>query len=287
MKSYRLLLFLFLLSTNTLFAQEDQAIHAIIEELFDAMRAGDSTRLKAVFHPQAELATVMYTPQGELKIIESSLERFAEIVGTPHKEVYHERIWSYDIRVDGPLATAWTEYSFFVDTTFSHCGVNAFQLCKTSDRWKIRSITDTRRKTSCHKSAPDEAGRIDSLLNAWHKAASTADEAIFFGNMTDTGVYLGTDATERWEKKIFEEWAAPYFRRDTAWSFTPFDRHIYFSEDGQTAWFEEKLDTWMGTCRGAGVLKNEQGNWKIAHYNLAVLVPNEKIQAVINVIKED
>jgi len=287
MKSYSILWLWLLLPSNPLLAQGEPAVQAVIQELFDAMRAGDSTRLKAVFYPQATLATVVHTPSGELKIAETSVDRFAEVVGTPHREVYDEHTWAFDMRIDGPLATAWMEYAFYVDTTFSHCGVNAFQLVKAANGWKIRSITDTRRKTACDKTAPDEAARIDSLLNAWHEAASTADEAIFFGNMTETGIYLGTDATERWEKKIFEEWAAPYFRRDTAWSFTPFDRHIYFSEDRQTAWFEEKLDTWMGTCRGSGVLKKEMGTWKIAHYNLAVLVPNEKIDTVIKVIEND
>lgn len=48
--------------------------------------------------------------------------------------------------MDGPLATAWTPYAFYLGDTLSHCGTNAFQLAKLKDDWKIIQITDTRRK---------------------------------------------------------------------------------------------------------------------------------------------
>jgi hypothetical protein len=47
------------------------------------------------------------------------------------------------------MATAWTPYKFYLDKTFSHCGVNAFQLFKSENGWKIISILDTRRKEPC------------------------------------------------------------------------------------------------------------------------------------------
>jgi hypothetical protein len=57
----------------------------------------------------------------------------------------------YEIAVDGALATAWILYQFYVGSTFSHCGVNAFQLFKSKDGWKIIQITDTCRREGCEE----------------------------------------------------------------------------------------------------------------------------------------
>ncbi|HHB77977.1 MAG TPA: hypothetical protein ENK85_01935 [Saprospiraceae bacterium] len=127
---------------------------------------------------------------------------------------------------------------------------------------------------------------IHLLLNNWHKAAATADEEVFFGSLTDDAIYLGTDPTERWTKSEFEEWSKTFFDRDTAWAFTPRDRVIYFSPDGKTAWFEELLDTWMGVCRGSGVLLLTKRGWKISHYHLALTIENDKMKDVIRVTQE-
>lgn len=122
-------------------------------------------------------------------------------------------------------------------------------------------------------------------MDGWHQAAATADEDVFFGSMRDDAIYLGTDKTERWEKTVFQDWSARFFERDTAWAFTPYDRELYFSADGRTAWFEELLETWMGPCRGSGVLTLEETGWKLAHYNLAMLIDNEDVQEVLQVIE--
>lgn len=125
---------------------------------------------------------------------------------------------------------------------------------------------------------------IARLLDAWHHAAAVADEDVFFGSMAGNAVYLGTDPSERWDKESFEAWSKPYFDRDTAWAFTPFDRRIYVSSDGFYAWFDEYLDTWMGTCSGSGVLRQYADGWKITHYHLAVTVPNDKIHDFIALV---
>ena len=53
------------------------------------------------------------------------------------KETHRERIWDPDVRVHGSIATVWAPYDFWTDGKFSHCGVDAFDLIKTSDGWKI------------------------------------------------------------------------------------------------------------------------------------------------------
>ena len=101
----------------------------------------------------AFLATTVLRDRGPaLKI--DTLEAFIRAVGTPHEAVWDERLRSEEVRIDGPLASVWTEYSFYAGADFSHCGVNAFQLARTADGWRIIALTDTRRRDGC----PDLGG---------------------------------------------------------------------------------------------------------------------------------
>ena len=123
-------------------------------------------------------------------------------------------------------------------------------------------------------------------MNDWHKAAAVGDELVFFGSMGSDAIYIGTDASERWHKKEFEAWSKKYFDRDSAWDFKPIERAFYFSQNKEVAWFNETLNTWMGVCRGSGVLEKVDGAWKLQHYHLAMTIPNEKVDAVLKLMGE-
>lgn len=125
--------------------------------------------------------------------------------------------------------------------------------------------------------------RVELVLNNWHKAAATANFDAYFGALSDESIFIGTDATENWNKKAFQAFAKPYFDKGKAWNFTALERHIYFSKDGKTAWFDELLNTQMKICRGSGVLAKEKKGWKIKHYVLSMTIPNDNTDAVIKV----
>jgi ketosteroid isomerase-like protein len=120
------------------------------------------------------------------------------------------------------------------------------------------------------------AADVNRVMDDWHKAAADADEARYFGFAAPEFVFLGTDATERWDLASFRAFAHPYFAKGKAWTFLPRDRHVTLSPGGDVAWFDEKLDSASyGECRGSGVLRKIGGSWKIAHYNLTIPIPNE------------
>jgi len=127
---------------------------------------------------------------------------------------------------------------------------------------------------------------VNQFMDNWHKAAATADEDVFFGSMTENGVYLGTDKTEKWQRDEMAKWADEYFQQESAWSFVATERDVYFSEDGKIAWLNEKLDTWMGVCKGTAILELKPEGWKIALYDLSVTVDNDKIDQFLELIKE-
>lgn len=279
------LLFLPFVSIAQSSVEEQTAVIAVIQQMFDAMRAGDSTALRSTFDATARLQSAYTNKEGKAVLVNETVDEFAKSVGTPHEGVYDERIWSYDVRIDGRLATAWTEYSFYLSDKLLHCGVNAFHLFKGENGWKITQITDTRRRDGCQTEANADLATIHQFMDAWHHAAAVADENVFFGSMTPDGIYLGTDATEHWLRDEMKEWSKKYFERESAWAFTAHDRHVYFSPNGQMAWFDELLDTWMGPCRGSGVLlKTQDGGWKIKHYNLAVAVANDVVNDYIKLL---
>lgn len=263
------------------FAQStaEAEVTAVIQQLFDGMRRGDTAAISAVFHPEMRLNSTGVDPDGQPTFQTGSPAAWLGTVARVPAGQLDERLYGTTIRVDGPLATAWTPYSFYFNGQRSHCGVNAFQLVKTTDGWRILQITDTRRTSGCDElEAGPTTAELDSLIDRWHRAAATADEDTFFGLLAPDGVYIGTDATEHWSADRMAVWAQPYFERETAWAFTPYDRHLFLSDDGQYAWWDELLETWMGPCRGSGVLRrNAAGEWRIAHYHLSVTVPNERI----------
>lgn len=269
---------------------EEKAVTQTIRELFEGMYKSDSAKAHKVFHPQMRLMTIATNSAGVPVVLQTDLEKFLQSIGTPRKDgPLDERIWSYKIQVDGRLASAWTPYSFYVGDKFSHSGTNTFQLVKMEDGWKILQITDTRQKDQGRKGMPvppeDLPTYIDDFISKWHKAAATADEDTFFGSMTEDAIYIGTDTTERWVRDTFKKWSAFAFNRDVAWDFTATQRNITFSSDGNTAWWDELLSTWMGPCRATGILVDTPKGWKIRHYQLSVTVPNDLIKPFIELTK--
>ncbi|NJB36468.1 nuclear transport factor 2 family protein [Croceivirga sp. JEA036] len=132
----------------------------------------------------------------------------------------------------------------------------------------------------------EEINAINSVLDSWHMAASQADFDAYFSKMTTDGVFIGTDAMENWQNDEFRTFSKPYFDKGKAWSFTAVERNIYVSDDKSFAWFDELLDTQMEICRGSGVLKKVNNDWKIAHYVLSIAVPNENVDELVSIKKQ-
>ncbi len=128
-----------------------------------------------------------------------------------------------------------------------------------------------------------EKANINFTLDAWHKAAAEANYNSYFSMMADDAIFIGTDATENWNKTAFQAYAKPHFDKGRAWSFTALERHIYFDKTGKTAWFDELLNTQMKICRGSGVLVKIGKEWKIKHYVLSMTIPNDNSSEVIKI----
>lgn len=133
-------------------ASETVAQRAVVQELFDAMRAGDSARVRAVFHPQMHyLMTSDVGPDGKARLSATPVDAFVKSFGVKRPEPVDERIFNPRVLVDGTLASVWVDYSVYVGTRFIHCGVDVVHVAQVGDVWKIAALTDTRRQTGCIK----------------------------------------------------------------------------------------------------------------------------------------
>lgn len=116
---------------------------------------------------------------------------------------------------------------------------------------------------------------ISMVLDDFHDAAAKADGQRYFAHFADDGVFLGTDATERWTLAEFKEFAKPYFEKGKGWTYTSRNRRVNLTPDGNTAWFDELLDNAkLGECRGSGVLIRVGDTWKVSQYILSIPIPN-------------
>ncbi|WP_375418835.1 hypothetical protein [uncultured Hymenobacter sp.] len=129
-------------------AAETQAVQQTIKAFFDGMRRADSTAVRRTLAPGA-VFHVIDSRNGTTRLLPEKPGDFVKAVGTPHKEVWDERITFDKVLIDANLASVWTPYEFYLGNTFSHCGYNSFQVVKLAEGWRIAHIIDTRRKEKC------------------------------------------------------------------------------------------------------------------------------------------
>jgi ketosteroid isomerase-like protein len=131
---------------------------------------------------------------------------------------------------------------------------------------------------------PSEETAVAAVLDDWHRAASRADGERYFGHMAPDAVFLGTDAGERWTLGDFRAFCEPYFSRGIGWTYEPRERYVVVA--GDVAWLDERLwNDKYGDCRGTGVLRRREGVWRIVHYSLTLLVPNERAAEVVELLR--
>lgn len=131
-------------------------------------------------------------------------------------------------------------------------------------------------------SAQEPETEIDTVLDQLHAAAAAGDWTVYFALWSDDGVFLGTDASERWTIGEFRQYASGR----SGWTYVPRERHVNLTPDGNSAWFDELLDSASyGTSRGTGVLIRTRAGWKVSQYHLTFPIPNALSREITDSIK--
>ena len=148
-----IVLLVLLVTVNVVAAQqkeEEKAIKNVIETFFEGLHKGDSTIMKKTLHKEIKIQTTATNPKGErLLKTEDRQQLLINIAKKKPTDVYLEKLLSYDIKVDGNLASVWTPYEFYYNGNFSHCGANSFQLFNNNATWEIIYLVDMRRRGNC------------------------------------------------------------------------------------------------------------------------------------------
>jgi hypothetical protein len=124
-------------------------ILAVVDRLFDGMRARDGSMVASVFHPDARLISTSSDAEGRPAVAVREIQVFVDAVGQggdPWNEPYFQPV----IQIDGNLAHVWIFYHFYAGDTFSHCGFDSIQMVRMPEEgWRMVSLADTRRTEGC------------------------------------------------------------------------------------------------------------------------------------------
>lgn len=120
---------------------------AAAERMFTGMRTRDTALLRAMLSPDLVVVAVRETAD-TATVRHQRVPDFLRGVANGREEL-RERIWSPEVRVDGPVATLWAPYDFHRGDTFSHCGYDAFQFARIGASWVVTGLTYTVRSSPC------------------------------------------------------------------------------------------------------------------------------------------
>lgn len=128
-------------------AADSEGALAAVEKMFEGMRTADSAMVRAVMARGARFAMVdsRSTPPA---IRFDTVGGWVAAIATSNRR-WDEQIYEVQVRVDGNIAQVWAPYTFYLDKQVRHCGVNAIDLLRDGEGWKVTQIADTRRRDSC------------------------------------------------------------------------------------------------------------------------------------------
>ncbi|MCB9222956.1 MAG: nuclear transport factor 2 family protein [Crocinitomicaceae bacterium] len=290
-----IVVFLVLLASN-LIAQVHPA--TIVEEFYEDLNSGDSSKIRSYFFDEAVIEHLdKDTTYG------FTIDGFMTIAPKFKSKMYQEEILHIDMTIP-PSFLAYTvivDFKFFFNGEYHHCGQDIFMVQTTSDYRSSKFLKVISMDTECWEQSSYEkekeeefnkqkqwsVSECERIMNRWHQDAADANLQGYFEVMADSFYYLGTDPNERWSKSEFETFCMPYFEKGTTWYFEAERRNWAISDDGNVCWFDEYLFTQnMDYCRGSGVLQKVDGKWKLFHYNLTVLIENEKMKQFLKLRKK-
>jgi Putative lumazine-binding len=129
---------------------EDE-VEAVVDALFDGMRAADSAAVRGLFHPEMVNMASSGERDGIGGVEFGDIDGFVRAVGGAEPGAFDERIGPAEIRIDDNLATVFTPYTFYYNGNLSHCGVDVFLLARVGEDWRIVGLADTRRQQGCEE----------------------------------------------------------------------------------------------------------------------------------------
>lgn len=142
------------LHANALQADENERedILAVVEQAFAAVKSQNPDDWRAVQVPQGSTLSFRSHSSGEPGKLEMRMTNNEEfIAGMRKTEQEYAEYWTGEptVLIRGPIAVVWGAYEFTIDGKFSHCGIDAIDMVKLDEGWKIANIMWTVEKENC------------------------------------------------------------------------------------------------------------------------------------------
>lgn len=136
---------LFALSPLAAQTSDAKDVLAAVQNTFDGMAASDAAKILASMTVDARLygvrsGGVAYAMPAEL---------WANRIASLKSQLVERFTKAPAVTIHGTIANVWGEYEFLRDGKFGHCGVDSFNLLKTSEGWKVATILDTEETSGC------------------------------------------------------------------------------------------------------------------------------------------
>lgn len=156
----------------------------VVNGLFDAMKAKNADRIKAVFATGGQLVAIDKPKDGKgiSTTRQFTGDAFATMISTAKAGEFVEKMINPDVRVMGDMAVVTGRYTFYVGDKFSHCGANTFNLVRTETGWLIANGASTL-EFQCERDLaavdvpttpadPADVSTIDGIMKAFYEVIS-------------------------------------------------------------------------------------------------------------------
>ncbi len=129
---------------------EEKSVLAVVQRFFDADAAKDVEGARDVTFPEARFFSVR-TEDGQKVVRNFTIKGYLEDLPA-REETVRERMWEPTVLIHQEIAVVWTRYDFYRDGRFSNCGIDAWNLIKTPEGWKISGGSYTVERMDCPES---------------------------------------------------------------------------------------------------------------------------------------
>src|SRR5688572_16623792 len=113
---------LFILSTPSVAQDESKNVLAVVQEFFNAIEKHDTVMFNGVFFRDAHLFVARPVGDSTQYVSRAAVGRSTLKPSTAYKEIMRDK--DVKVEVHQNIAMAWVPYDFYVNNTFSHCGVD-------------------------------------------------------------------------------------------------------------------------------------------------------------------
>ena len=128
-----------LLLPNLIFSQsEENIILKTVQQFFDTLESRDTKLANSVLLSDGQFFSIREN-NSNVNIKKTSHSIFVKNLTSsnePLLETMHDPV----VLIHKQVAIVWTKYEFYKNEEYSHTGVDAFSLLKTSEGWRIAGI---------------------------------------------------------------------------------------------------------------------------------------------------